>query len=58
VILQALWSKPDGFRIDVDAGEVTIEGAMADAESADMLALLVQRVPGVVAVHSRITWPH
>jgi CBS domain-containing protein len=58
VILQALWSKPDGFRIDVDAGEVTIEGAMADAESADMLALLVERVPGVVAVHSRITWPH
>jgi CBS-domain-containing membrane protein len=57
VILRTLWST-NRFQIDVDAGEVTIEGVMADAESADVLTRLVERVPGVVGVRSRITWPH
>ena len=56
VILRTLWTKPDRFHVDVDAGEVTIDGKTADAESAEMLTRLVERVPGVVSVRSRITW--
>jgi len=58
VIMRTLWKTPDRFRVDVDAGEVTIGGKMADAESADVLMRLVERVPGVVRVRSHITWPH
>ena len=57
VILRTFWTTPDRFEVDVDAGEVTIDGEVADAESAAMLTRLVERVPGVVNVQSRITWP-
>jgi CBS domain-containing protein len=57
VILRALWSTPERFRIEVDGGEVTIEGEVTDAESAEMLARFVERVPGVVGIRSRVTWP-
>ena len=57
VILRTLWSTPERFRIDVDGGEVTIEGEVSDAESAEMLARFVERVPGVIGIRSRVTWP-
>jgi len=57
VILRTLWSRPERFRIDVDAGEVTIEGEVSDADSAEMLARFVERVSGVVGIRSRVTWP-
>ena len=58
VIMRTLWRTPDRFGVVVDAGEVTINGEMADAESANVLMQLVERVPGVVRVRSDITWPH
>jgi CBS domain-containing protein len=57
VILRTLWNTPERFRIDVDRGEVTIEGEVSDAESADLLARFIERVPGVVGIRSRVTWP-
>jgi CBS domain-containing protein len=57
VILRTLWNTPERFRIDVDGGEVTIEGEVSDAESAEMLSRFVERVPGVVGIRSRVTWP-
>jgi CBS domain-containing protein len=57
VILRTLWDTPDRLRVEVDGGEVTIEGEVHDAESAQLLASFVERVPGVVAVRSRVTWP-
>jgi CBS domain-containing protein len=57
VILRTLWNTPERFRIDVDGGEVTIEGEVSDAESADLLARFIERVPGVVGIRSRVTWP-
>ena len=57
VILRTLWNTPERFRIDVDAGEVTIEGEVSDAESAEMLTRFVERVPGVIGICSRVTWP-
>jgi CBS domain-containing protein len=58
VIMRTFWSTPDRFQVDVDAGEVTLGGKVADAESAAVLTRLVERVPGVVSVRSSITWPH
>jgi len=57
VILRTLWNVPDRFTVGVDSGEVTIEGEVADAESAEMLVRFVERVPGVVGIQSRVTWP-
>jgi CBS domain-containing protein len=57
VILRTLWSSPDRFRLEVEGGEVTIEGEVSDAESAQLLAHFVERVPGVLGIRSRVTWP-
>jgi CBS domain-containing protein len=57
VILRTLWNTPERFRIDVVGGEVTIEGEVHDAESAELLARFIERVPGVVGIRSRVTWP-
>jgi osmotically-inducible protein OsmY len=55
--MRTLWASPDHFTLDVDGGEVTIDGTTTDAESAAVLTRLVERVPGVVQVRSRVTWP-
>ena len=55
VILRTLWNSPDRFHVEVEAGEVTIEGEVSDAESAELLTRFVERVPGVVGIRS--TWP-
>jgi CBS domain-containing protein len=57
VFMRTLWASPDHFTLDVDGGEVTIDGSTTDAESAAVLTRLVERVPGVVQVRSRVTWP-
>jgi CBS domain-containing protein len=57
VILRTLWNVPERFTVGVDSGEVTIEGEVADKESAELLVRFVERVPGVVGIRSRVTWP-
>ena len=57
VILRTLWNTPERFKVAVDGGEVTIEGEVSDAESAQLLARFIERVPGVVGIRSRVTWP-
>jgi CBS domain-containing protein len=57
VILHTLWSSPDRFHVHVEGGEVTIEGEVSDAESAELLSRFIERVPGVVGIRSRVTWP-
>ena len=56
VLLRTFLASPDRFTVDVNRGEVTIDGRMADAESAELLRRLVERVPGVVQVRSQIIW--
>jgi CBS domain-containing protein len=48
---------PGRFQVKVDRGEVTIDGTVADAQSAAALTRLVERVPGVVRVRSTVSWP-
>jgi CBS domain-containing protein len=57
VILRTLWNPPERFRIEVVGGEVTIEGDVHDAGSAELLVRFIERVPGVVGIRSRVTWP-
>jgi len=57
VILRTLWNTPERFRIEVVGGEVTIEGEVHDAGSAELLTRFIERVPGVVGIRSRVTWP-
>ena len=57
VILRTFWNTPERFKLEVDGGEVMIEGEVTDAESADLLARYIERVPGVIGIRSRVTWP-
>jgi len=43
--------------IEVDDGSVTLGGRLHSNADAELLALLTSAVPGVVAVHSRLSWP-
>jgi len=56
VLRRVMLAPPDRFAVDVEGGEVTIEGPVVDQQSADALIRLVERVPGVVLVRSRISW--
>jgi osmotically-inducible protein OsmY len=40
----------------VQAGETTLTGSVRRRTDADVLPQIVARVPGVVAVHSNLTW--
>ena len=42
--------------IEVDAGEVTLGGRLDSRADAYLLETLVAAVPGVVGVHSKLTW--
>jgi CBS domain-containing protein len=56
VVLKTCWQSPDRFHLEVRNGDVTLDGRVADADSADMLLRVVERVPGVVNVRSRLSW--
>jgi CBS domain-containing protein len=56
VLGRTTWASPERFAVDVDGGEVTIEGRVADRQSADVLMRLLERVPGVVHVRSELSW--
>ena len=57
VILRTLWLAPEQIGITVDHGEVQLTGQVETKTDAEMLPTFVQRVPGVVAVFSKLTWP-
>jgi CBS domain-containing protein len=56
VLLRTMWESPDDFRVRVRSGEVRLAGKVHDAHSAGTFVRLVERVPGVVSIRSRITW--
>jgi CBS domain-containing protein len=40
----------------VDDGVVTLDGRVENRPDAEILELIVRRIPGVVAVHSHVGW--
>ena len=56
VLLRTLWISPDRVTISVEGGEVSLAGEMENRTQAELAAAYVSRVPGVVDVHSDLTW--
>jgi CBS domain-containing protein len=56
VLLNVLWITPGSVDVTVADGVVTLKGEVENRPTAEMLPGFVQRVPGVVAVHSDVTW--
>jgi len=56
VIRKKLWLEPDLLGVEVVGGEVRLSGEVETRTDAEMLPTFVQRVPGVVAVLSKLRW--
>lgn len=57
VILKSLWVNPRLVKVHVEEGCVTLEGRVDNEGVAEQIVHFVQRVPGVVAIEPRLTWP-
>jgi CBS domain-containing protein len=57
VLLAKLWIDPAGVKVHVKDGYVTLEGRVDDEGVAEQILHWTQRVPGVVSVEPRFTWP-
>ena len=57
VLLATLWMNPADVRVHVKDGYVTLEGCVEDEGVAEQIFHFAQRVPGVVVVEPRLTWP-
>jgi CBS domain-containing protein len=57
VILHTLWSEPSTILVEVDAGDVVIEGRVDNEQVAKQISAYALRVPGVVSFESKLTWP-
>jgi CBS domain-containing protein len=53
---RTLWLDDEAIRVEVEGGEVTLSGEVARRTEAELLSLLVERVPGVVEVRSALAW--
>ncbi len=56
VLLHTLWVSPDEVHVSVERGEVSVSGAAPTRTDAELIEVYVRRVPGVVDVHSNLTW--
>lgn len=56
VLLNTLWITPGNVNVTVEEGVVTLSGEVENRETAEMLPNFVRRVPGVVAVHTSVSW--
>ncbi len=56
VIRRTLWIEPDTVQVIVEGGEVRLAGEVETKTDAEVIPGLVQRVPGVVTVLSKLSW--
>lgn len=56
VLKRALWIEPDQLTVVVSGGEVELGGQVETKAEAEVIPGLVQRVPGVVGVDSKLRW--
>ena len=55
-IVRSYWRRPGPCDVSVSHGEVTLTGKVSSKEQAGLVEAFVDRVPGVVAVTSRLRW--
>jgi CBS domain-containing protein len=56
VILRILWLDPDQFTVVVKGGVASISGRVERRSTAEMIDHSVRMVPGVLDVHTAVTW--
>jgi CBS domain-containing protein len=56
VLLHTLWVSPADVRVSVTDGVVELEGTVENRTQAELVSAYARRVPGVVDVHSEVTW--
>jgi CBS domain-containing protein len=57
VLQRSLWIDDSGITVVVDRGEVRLSGQVETKTEAELIPGFVQRVPGVVSVLSKLSWP-
>jgi CBS domain-containing protein len=56
ILARVLWVEPDAIDVSVRDGEVELDGQLETSTDTEVLEKLVQRIPGVVSVHSTVTY--
>jgi CBS domain-containing protein len=56
VFLHTLWVEPGRISLSVSQGDVALAGEVETRTQAELAEAYVRRVPGVVDVHSTLTW--
>ncbi len=56
-LLRRFWVGPSAVALEVDDGNVLLEGRVDNEELAEAIVAYTERIPGVVSVESKLTWP-
>jgi CBS domain-containing protein len=56
IVERVLWAEPSAIEISVREGEVEVAGELETSTDVEIFEQLVERVPGVVSVESRVTY--
>jgi CBS domain-containing protein len=56
-LLKRFWVGPSSVTLDVDQGNVVLEGRVDNEDLAESIVAFTERIPGVVSVESKLTWP-
>lgn len=56
-LLRRFWVGPSSVVLDVEQGNVVLEGRVDTQDLAEAIVDYVGRIPGVVSVESKLTWP-
>jgi CBS domain-containing protein len=57
VILKTLWVAPGRVKVGVHDGRVTLDGRVDNKGVAEQILACVEKVPGVVEIEPKLTWP-
>ena len=56
MLLHTLWIAPHDVEVSVDDGVVHLAGRLDNRTEAKLVVTYARRIPGVVDVHSELTW--
>lgn len=56
-LLRRFWMGPSSVMVEVVQGNVVLDGRVDTEDFAESIVAFTERVPGVVSVESKLTWP-